>query len=920
MALSAGTRLGSYEIVGALGAGGMGEVYRARDTTLGRDVALKILPESFSGDPDRLARFQREAQVLASLNHPNIAAIYGLEHSDGVRALVLELVEGSTLADRIIQGPVPLDEAVPIAQQIADAVGAAHEQGIIHRDLKPANIKLRPDGTVKVLDFGLAKALEPASAIRADVTTSPTITSPAMMTGMGVILGTAAYMAPEQAKGRPAHRRSDVWAFGCVLYEMLTGKRAFQGEDVSDTLATVLKGEPDWSALPPTTPPAIRTLLQRSLAKDSRRRLSDLADARLELDDAQLYETSAVAGRNAVSTDIRSSVRYAPSWAVAAGLGLVVGVAGVLMLWAPWRKASPLAPIRLSAVLGADAALVTDQGAAAVLSPDGSLLAFVAQKMGTSPQLFVRRLDQLRAMPLAGTDDARNPFFSPDGQSIGFFAGGKLKKIAVTGGAAVTLCDAPTGRGGTWLEDGTIVFLPTTFQGASLLRVSSGGGKPEPLTTLGEGEVTQRWPQALPGGKALLYTASSNTAAYEAANLVVQPLPSGARKVVQRGAYYGRYLPSGHLVYLQGGTLFAATFDLDKLELSGQPVPVVDGVSGNRVGGAQFAVSDNGTLVYVPGQSVGDDAVAISWMDRAGKTSARRAMPANWSNPRFAPNGSRLAVDIFDGTQTDVWIYDWSRDVLSRLTFDAADDGKPVWTPDGNRIVFRSNRADKSTFNLYWQRADGTGDVQRLTDSGNSQAPFSWHPSSKFLAFQEGSPKTGNDLMILPIAGDEASGWKPGEPTVFLSSPLPELCPMFSPDGRWLAYFSGEVGRNEVYVRPFPGPGGQWLISNGGGIEPTWSLTRHELFYGSGQIRSDGQIMVVPYTVEGNSFRAEKPRPWSETRYLARPRLDSFDLHPDGERFAVALVPDSQRGTEQNELVFIFNFFDELRRVARATK
>ena len=735
MPLSAGTRLGLYEIVGPLGAGGMGEVYRAHDTQLGRDVAIKILPEAFAIDPDRVARFEREAQLLAALNHPHIAAIYGLEASQGSRFLVLELVEGETLAQRLTAGALPVGDALKIARQIVDALEAAHEKGIIHRDLKPANIALTADGQVKVLDFGLAK-LEAGSASlsgereggAAGVAHSPTLTFAA--TQAGVILGTAAYMSPEQAKGRVADKRSDVWAFGCVLYEMLTGKRAFEGEDVSETLAAILRGEPDWKALPADVPPHIRTLLKRCVEKDRKARIADVSTVRYVMDETP-------AGGSPAATSVAPQKPGRPGVVIAAGVALLACVSAVAT-WIIMRPApAPArAALRLTADLGADASLwISNSGAAAVLSPDGSMLAFVAQRSAGKPQLFVRRLDQLQATPLSGTDEATSPFFSPDGQWIAFFAEQKLKKISVTGGAAVTLADAPLGKGGSWADDGTIVFSPANSSGTTLLRVSAAGGKAEPVSPLAQDEVTQRFPQVLPGGKAVLFMGHNGTRNYEDANLVVQTLPSGPRKVVVRGGYYGRYLPSGHLTYIHEGTLFAVPFDLGRLETTGQPVPAIEGVSsGAGAGaGAQVAVSTNGTLVYLPGGTVSNGA-PVHWVDRDGKTTFLRAAASNWSNVAFAPDGRRLALDINDGRQTDVWIYEWARDTLSRFTFDPANDEKPVWTPDGRRIVFASVRG-RLPSQLYWQRADGTGEVQRLTDSKNPQFPASWHPSGKFLAF-----------------------------------------------------------------------------------------------------------------------------------------------------------------------------------------
>jgi serine/threonine-protein kinase len=911
-----GQRIGPYDIAGKLGEGGMGEVYRARDTKLNRDVALKVLPDLVANDAERLARFHREAQVLASLNHPNIAAIYGFEDSGGTHALVMELVEGPTLADRVARGPIPLDEALPIAKQIADALEAAHEQGIIHRDLKPANVKVRDDGTVKVLDFGLAKAMDAGAGAAGrpggeNFTQSPTITTPAM-TQAGMILGTAAYMAPEQARGRSAERRADVWAFGVVLFEMLAGRRVFAGETISDTLASVLKTDPDWQALPVDTPAALQRLLRRCLEKDPRRRLQAIGEARVQIEDL-LSGAPNAAGVPATPRAWSFGQRALP-WVITGAFAM--GLAIVIVLWAPWRIASPPAPLRLSAELGADISLRFGAGDLMSLSPDGAVLAFVAPKgAGGSLQLYVRRLAQLQATALPGTDGADSPAFSPNGQWIAFLADGKLKKIAATGGAAVTVCEAANARGIEWLGDDTIIFA-NTIPGSGLMRVSSASGLPETLISAVQGEIAQRWPQALPGGQSVLFTSSGSIGSYNNADLVVQTLASGARTVVQRGGFHARYLPSGHLVYLHDGTLFAVPFDTSRLAVTGPPVPALDGVASNPVtGGAQVAVSANGTLAYVPGQS-GTNRTPIHWMDHAGKTTPLRATPSNWFGLAFAPDGRRLAVQIAEG-QNDIWVYEWARDALTRLTSDPASDQKPVWTPDGRRIVFASTRGDKSTLNLYWQPADGTGDAQRLTESQRPQQPASWHPSGKFLAFEEVNAAANSDLMTLPMEGDEASGWKPGKPMAFLATPFQEHEPMFSPDGHWLAYSSDKTGRDEVYVRPFPGPNGEFQISNDGGHIPTWSRAKRELFY----VRN-GQIMAASYAVEGDVFRAEKPQPWGEPRLATRGEFRMFDLHPDGARvaFAPTLDDPALSGPKQDHVTFIFNFFDELRRIAPVTK
>jgi serine/threonine-protein kinase len=886
----------------------MGEVYKARDTNLKRAVAVKVLPASVAADVDRLARFQREAEVLAALNHPNIAAIYDLERSGATTALVMELVEGPTLTDRIAQGPVPIEEALSIAKKIAEALEAAHEQGIIHRDLKPANIKVRSDGTVKVLDFGLAKAIDPPAS-SPNMSQSPTMATPAM-TAASMILGTAAYMSPEQARGKPVDKRSDIWAFGCVLYEMLSGLPAFDGQTVTDVLAAIVAREADFERLPGQTPSGVRQLLHRCLQKEPKQRLRDIGDARLEID------TCLGSRHLRLATNQVPAVRWLRvlPWALA-GTGVLLALASF-----GFSFRSTSAPItrmvQVEALIGADVSLVGPSGPATILSPDGSLLAFVGRRSGEAQQLYVRRLDQLQATALAGTADARGPFFAPDGQWIAFFAGGKLKKVPVAGGTVVIICDAPDGRGGTWSEDNSIIFNPSQAGGISLPRVSAAGGAPQPLTTLADGEVTHRWPQVLPGGHAVLYTTSKNLGSYNDGSIVAQPLPNGTRKILIQGGYFGRFMPSGHLTYIHDGRLFAVPIDINKLELGGSPVPILEHVSSSTTRGfAQFDVSSTGTAVYLPG-GVAELSRPIQWLTSDGTTAPLRAMPSDWSNLRLSPDGLRVAVDIYDGKQTDVWLYEWTRDALTPLTFDQAEDWMPVWTPDAQRVVFRSAR--DLAFNLYWQRADGTGTAERLTRSANPQVPSSWHPSGKVLALVETNPATSTDIMLLSVEGDGPTGVL-RTPTAFLNTPAAEAAPAFSPDGQWIAYTSNESGREGVYVRPYPGPGGQWLIAPEGS-EPTWSRTRRELFY----LRSDQRLMVSPYNVEGHSFRAETPRVWSASRLASRSRGligdgRAFDLHPDGKRIAGVWAPESQAEL-QNSVVVVFNIFDELRRMAQTTR
>ena len=923
MSLTPGTRLGPYEIVTPIGAVGMGEVYRATDSNLKRSVAIKVLPASMAGDADRLARFQREAEVLAALNHPNIAAIYGLEKTADLTALVMELVEGEDLSAHILRGPMPLTDALPIAKQIADALEAAHEQGIIHRDLKPANVKVRADGTVKVLDFGLAKAMDSGTS-SGDAMNSPTLTNRA--TQMGMIIGTAAYMAPEQARGRAVDRRADVWAFGVVLYEMLTGQRAFEGEDISITLASVLKEDVNWQALPADLPVPVRRLLRRCLEKDPKRRLSSIGDARLELDetlapnDRDGSGAATPASLLAVAAVVVPAWRRALPWAVAAAFG--IALVSALVVWAPWRTAPAPTPRRLLTHIGADASLVTDRGAGAILSPDGTTLAFTAQQQNQT-RLFIRKLDQLQATPLAGTEGANYAFFSPNGQWIAFFAGGKLKKVSATGGSPVNLTDAESGRGGTWVDDDTIIFSPISGPNNTLLRVPGNGGKPAVFGTLSQGMTTQRWPQALPGGQAVLYTEHSNTASFDGANIVVAPIPAdasakaGPSKVVVTGANYGRYVPSGHLLYIQQGTLFAAPFDPVRLEIIGTAVPAIEGLmSSTSSGGAQVAFALDGTLAYVPGAAASTE-MPLDWMTRDGKSSVLRAKRFEWANPRFSPDGQKIAIDISDGKQRDIWVYDWARDNLTQLTFDPGADRFPFWTNDSKRVVFASDRAKPGgPRNLYWVNADGTGEVTRLTESPDDEVARSLHPSDKFLSFMENHAGTW-DLMILPMEGDAARGWTAGKPTVFRGTPANEFGPMFSPDGRFIAYMSNEAGGsvNDVYVRPFPGPGGPWRVSTAGGNWPRWSATTRELLWVE---PAQGKVMFAPYSVVGDAFRPDKPQQWSPTSTRPIGGSINFDLHPDGKRVAAAV--DQSQITVQDHVVIMSNFFEYLRTIAPGKK
>jgi Tol biopolymer transport system component/tRNA A-37 threonylcarbamoyl transferase component Bud32 len=889
--LSSGTRLGTYEITAHIGSGGMGEVYQAHDTKLGRDVAIKVLPEQFARDPERLARFQREAKMLAALNHPNIAAIYGLEQSGELHYLVMELVPGQTLAERIRtagkageNAAIPLDEALPIARQVADAVEYAHDKNVIHRDLKPPNIKVTSEGTVKVLDFGLAKALSDEVATE-DMSNSPTLSMAA--TRAGVILGTAAYMSPEQAKGKQVDRRTDVWAFGAVLYEMLTGKQTFPGEDITEVLAAVVKSEPDWNLLPAKTPAAVRALLRRCLEKNPKRRLAHIAEARIAIEDvlsgaAPAEAVSAAPGRN----------RERLPWAVAAAVTIIAVVASGAL----WRSTQPVEHplVWLDVDLGPNVSLSSVAGADAIISPDGTRLVYVSQG-----QLFTRRLDQPSATELAGTQGAWAPFFSPDGQWVAFFSGASLKKISVEGGSAITLCDGPVGMGGSWGVDGNIIAALTT--NGDLSRIPSAGGPPIPVTHLQSGEIGHRWPQILPGGKAVLFTAST-TGEVDAANIEVMSLADHLNKTLVRGGTFGRYLPSGHLVYVNRGTLFAVPFDVDRLEVHGTPVPVLDQVAYNTLfGSAQLDFSQTGTLIYHSGGAGGGLSI-VAWLDGAGKTQPLLAKPGTYGRPSLSPDGQRLALE----SNADIWVYDWQRDTMTRLTFTGNANG-PVWSPDGRYIAFRVLGEGMDVI-----RSDGSGKPEPLTQSKNSQYPWSFAPDGKRLAFIDSS--TGAfQLWTMPLESDSA-GLQPGKPEIFLQTPADERAPSFSPDGRWMAYASNESGTFQVYVRAFPDKGGKWQISNSGGTYPMWSHNGHELFFET----LDNRIMVASYIEKGDSFVADKPRAWSEKQLGGIVNtVKNIDLAPDGKRI-VALMPveTAEAQKAQSQVTFLMNFFDGLRRKA----
>jgi serine/threonine protein kinase len=817
MSLSTGAKIGPYEIVGLLGAGGMGEVYRGRDARLGRDVALKVLPANLAADADRMARFQREAQVLASLNHPHIAALYGLEESGGVRALVMELVEGPTLDDRIKTGPIPLEEALPVARQIAEALEAAHEKGIVHRDLKPANVKLTGDGAVKVLDFGLAKALDNTPPLSSDPANSPTLTMGA--TTAGAILGTAAYMSPEQAKGRPVDRRADIWAFGVVLMEMLTGKPLYSGETAQETLAAVLLTNPSFDALPAETPPSIRRLLRRCLEKDPKRRLQAIGEARIAIEEV-----------GSEPSEPRASASGLP-WIIAAASLVCTLAVGFLH----FRETPPTERVLRYSIQAPEKSHIHTFA----LSPDGRYLA-ISQEVEGKTQLWVRPLDTLAAQALPGTGDATYPFWSPDSRSIGFFGAGKLKRIDVNGGPVQTLCDATTGRGGTWNRDGVIVFAPSNDGG--LQRVAAVGGVPAPVTKI-DGPGAHRFPVFLPDGRRFLYLSTEGP--QDKVGVHVGSLGSEPTRQVLADQSSAAWLPpqssgNGYLLFLRKNTLMAQPFDSRILQSAGDMFPVAEPVSSGPVRNHALAsISGNGVLVYWSGSRFG--LIQLAWYDRGGKALGNVGPPANTGHFALSPDEKVVAVPRRSGgrgdTNMDIWLHELTRGVDTRFTFHASRNAAPVWSPDGRRIVFGSTRTGYS--NLYMKDTNGVGQDDPLLESGPDRFPSDWSRDGKYLLYDESGSKTKSDLWVLP---DPNGSPRARKPVPFLQTPFNESQGQFSPDSHWVAYTSDESGRDEVYVRSFPSGAGKWKISIAGGQFPRWRHDGRELFY----LSPERKLMVAP--------------------------------------------------------------------------
>ena len=878
--------MGAFEVQRLIGAGGMGEVYLARDVRLNRDVALKVLPEALTLDDDRLGRFEREAQVLASLNHPNIAAIYGVEESPdpvgplpaGRKALVLELVDGPTLADRLARGPLPLDEALAVAKQIAEGVEAAHRQGVIHRDLKPANIKLRPDGRVKVLDFGLAKliasSVAPPSHHDSVTGEMATVLSP-VVTSVGVIVGSAAYMSPEQARGRPTDKRSDVWAFGAVVFEMLTGERAFKADDVAATIAAVLERQPRWEQLPPHTPASIRRLLRRCLEKDPQRRLHDLADARLDIEDASTER---------VDEPITHRARRAGLFAAAvAATAIVAGVAGWLLQ--PSSRAGDHTAAVSRLVIAPDEPISETEGVL-VMSRDGRRVAYAAGPPGHQ-HLVVREMDQFAGRPVPDTEGVVSAAFSPDGESLAFIAGRKLRTIAIAGGAALTLRDRVDGAGLAWTADQTILYNPGTATG--IWRMPIGGGEPSAVTTPGPRDNDQRFPELLPGSHAIVFNARGGVALDK---IYVESLQTHERRQLLTGTA-AHYLPSGYLVFVDGGTLYAVRFDASSLEMKGTPVTLLEGVSLAQNGQPLISYSDAGSLVYVP-TTASAAASTLVWVDLAGREQPAGASGMPWAQPRLSPDGRRVVTALRSSTE-DLWLIDLERGTSSRLTTQGTASF-PVWFPDGRHLAFSS--AKEASYAIYRRPVDGSAPDERLLSANVPNYVFSASPNGDALIFVNVDPTTLQDIRVL--RADQRDTSQP-----FLTTPFREGAPAFSPDGRSVAYISDESGRLEVYVRPYPGPGEKWAVSNSGGNEPVWSRDGRTLFYRAGNTMMAADVQVAP------AFSIGKARKLFDGPYERSNALwANYDTSPDGQR--LLMIRRERPPAPASHINVVLNWLEDL--------
>jgi len=868
MPLSAGDKLGPYQIVSPLGAGGMGEVYKARDPRLDRFVAIKVLPEHIAKREDLRQRFEREARAVASLNHPNICVLHDIGNQDGTGFMVMEYLEGETVAARVARGAIPLEQSVKLASQIADALDRAHRAGVTHRDIKPSNVMLTRDG-VKVLDFGLAKSAPKPGPSESTLT--------AALTTEGSILGTPQYMAPEQFEGKEADARSDIWAFGAVLYEMVTGRKAFQGKSYASMLGAILSADPPPMTVRPFTPVGLERLVKRCLQKDPEDRYQSMRDVQLDLRCIP------------AESEPEAKAPTARPWAAWALAGLTTAVAAVLAGWVWYGTANTPQPVlRTMVTLPVEAPLVTSFLPAVALSPDGMQMVYAGGSAGKT-QLFLRRLDEPDVKAIPGTQGADGPFFSPDGAWLGFFAQGKLKKIPVTGGIAVTLCDAPEPYGGSWAPDNTVVFVPRSFAG--LYRIPAGGGAPKLLTKpdVKRGERGHGLPQVLPDGRTVLFT-SWNASGF-AGNRISAVAIDGQSppKMVIDDATDARYAPSGHLIFMRSSALFAAPFDAGRFQVTGNPIAVLEGLRSSE-GAAQFDVSPSGSAVYVPGGSSGTQFTLV-WVDRDGKTRPITQARREYEDLDLSPDGKRLALTM-EGAEADIWIYDFIRDSLTRLT-SGGGNRDCIWTPDGKRVVYNASHAFS---NLFWKPVDGSGAEERLTTSPNDQSAYSFTPDGKSLILSETDTGTGvSGFWVLDMATRKVR-------PLLKSANFARL----SHDGRWLAYYSDESGQTQVYVQAYPDLGARYQVSTDGGSEPLWSPDDKELFY-----RNENKVMAVSVKTQP-AFSAGKPVLLFQGAFRWTGRSIAT---PDGKRF-VMMQPVEQT-SPQTQVNLVLNWSGELKRKVR---
>jgi hypothetical protein len=907
-----GRQLGSYQLISLLGRGGMGDVYRAHDSRLRRDVAIKVLPVRFTADVERLARFEREARVLAALNHPNIATIHGVEESDvstssgqTVRALVMELVDGDTLAERIQRGAVPVSEALAVARQMTDGLEAAHDKGIIHRDLKPANIKITKSGLVKVLDFGLAKASDIVSA--GDPSAAPTMT--ADRTRAGMIVGTAAYMSPEQARGHAVDKRTDIWAFGCVLYEMLSGRAAFARDTITDTLAAIVEREPMWSLLPPSVPRSTARLLRRCLEKDPKRRLRDIGDARLDLEEA-------ISGSAAEDQTAQKTPGVTRRTAIGTLLGATAGAAatGIFAVSRYRNDATRRNLVRFAITLPERHFFNASFNKRVGISPDGAFLACNAVVQGDQPRLLIRSMRDLELKSLAeGTYGT--PFFSHDGRWLAYFGqepSWRLRKIALSGGAPVTICSFEYQGGGTWAADDVIYFISATP--GALMRVPAAGGEPVKALDIDfdQGERLYKFPWALPGGEVLFTVGTMDTESFDDAQIAVFSPRTGAKRILVEGGTSPCYSPSGHLVYARNGSLLAVSFDPDRLEVTGHSFTVLEGVLMSRnTGVANFDISATGDLVYVPGKAVGG-ARTLHWVDRRGRAEQLPLPPRSYLHPRLSPDITRLAIEV-EGSDHDVYVYDFRNGILSNITTDGVSHW-PVWSPDGKRIAYRSGPLGR--FQLFQVSADRSGPAEQVAAMPDvSQSPGSYSPDGRALVYTMNlMTASAPRVAVVPLEGDRTP--RPLDDTRYAQG-----SPKFSPDGRFLAYCSNESRRPQVYVQAFPGPGPKVQVSSDGGTDPVWRRDGGELFYRS------GDSMMVVSVPPGAAFSAGRPQELWKGSYshgmsssCGAPGLTSsnYDVTADGRRFLMIRDDDIESETSR-EIVLVQGWADELRRLSTQT-